>query len=135
MPEAVVKLLRAQLTPLAENTLPEPADLEPFWDRTKRALLSLDQSFSETNLVMKCGGNAVANLGPLIIGAVGWQQIKGKHMSDWSRFTKAVEEAFGLTRQQLEDQFFALEPQAGEGSAAFVVRAEVARRKLGVDSG
>ncbi len=35
----------------------------------------------------------------------------------------------------MEDQFFALEPQAGEGSAAFVVRAEVARRKLGVDSG
>ena len=56
-------------------------------------------------------------------------------MSDWSRFTKAVEEAFGLTRQQLEDQFFALGPQAGEGSAAFVVRAEVARRKLGVYSG
>ena len=99
VPAAVVKLLRAQLTPLAEDTLPEPADLEPFWDRTKRALLSLDQSFSETNLVMKCGGGAIANLGPLIIGAVGWQQIKGKHKTYWNRFTKAVEEAFGLTRQ------------------------------------
>ena len=59
MPAAAVKLLRAQLEPLAEHKLPEPADLNPFWDRTKRALLSLDKSFAEPELYLRCGPDAI----------------------------------------------------------------------------
>lgn len=103
MPAAVVKLLRAQLTPLAEEKLPEPTDLGPFWDRAKRALLSLDQSFSDRDLFMRAGPAAVNNLGPLLIGSMGWQQLKDMKLNDWAQFEAAVEGVFGLTRQQLED--------------------------------
>ena len=98
VPAAVVKLLRAQLTPLAEDTLPEPTDLGPFWEKTKRALLSLDQSFTEHELMLRCGPTAVQNLGPLIVGAMGWQQLKGRRVDDWPLFVRAVEDIFGLTR-------------------------------------
>ena len=89
--------------PLADDTLLEPADLGPFWEKIKGALQSLDQSFTEHHLMLKCGPTAVQNLGPLIVGAMGWQQLKGKSIDDWPQFVRVVEENFGLTRQQLED--------------------------------
>lgn len=119
---------------MAEDKLPEPQDLEPFWDKTLRALLSLDQSFTEHNLHRSCQEEAIKNLGPLIVGSLGWKQLRGKCLDRWHLFTKAVDEVFGLTRQQLEDQFFALEPHQGESSAAFVMRVEVARRNVGVEA-
>ncbi len=64
---------------------------------------------------------------------MGWQQLKGKRIDDWCQFVRVMEDIFGLTRQQLEDQFFAIEPLAGETSPAFVMRVEVARRNAGVD--
>ena len=38
VPAATIKLLRAQLTPLAEDSLPEPADLGAFWEKVRHAL-------------------------------------------------------------------------------------------------
>ena len=55
VPASVVKLLWAQLKPLAEDTLPEPQDLGPFWERIKRALFSLDEIFNASELAMRCG--------------------------------------------------------------------------------
>ncbi len=54
-------------------------------------------------------------------------------MDSWQKFMRCVEEAFGMTQQQLEDTFFALEPEQGEASAAFVMRVERERRSLGID--
>jgi hypothetical protein len=65
---------------------------------------------------------------------MGWQQLRGRNLDDWLKFQRAVEEVFGLTRQQLEDQFFALEPAPDKASPAFVMRVEVARRNVGVDA-
>ena len=46
---------------------------------------------------------------------------------------KEVEEQFGLSRDQMEEQFFGMHPVAGESSAAFVLRVETARRRMNID--
>ena len=46
---------------------------------------------------------------------------------------KEVEVVFGLSGEQLEENFFALERRRDESSAQFVLRIEMERRKLGVD--
>jgi hypothetical protein len=84
--------------------------------------------------VQRAGHKAIGNLGPLLVGSLGWQQLRGKDIDDWLKFQRAVEEVFGLTRQQLEDQFFTLEPAPGEAASAFLMRVEVARRNVGVDA-
>jgi hypothetical protein len=46
IPAHIIKLLKTQLSPLAETSLPDPQDLTPFWGSVSRALLSLDASFA-----------------------------------------------------------------------------------------
>lgn len=70
VPAHVVKLLSAQVKPLADDALPEPADLTPFWGKVERALVSLDPSFGAMNHLFR--EPHVQNLGPYILGAKGW---------------------------------------------------------------
>jgi hypothetical protein len=56
-----------------------------------------------------------------------------KLYSTWARFVKEVEEIFGVTTDQLEEQFFALTPSPQETSPSFVLRVETERRRLNID--
>ena len=56
-------------------------------------------------------------------------------MDSWFSFTRETEAVFGLTEEQLEDEFFALTPQPGETSAAFVLRVELERKRLDINLG
>lgn len=128
-----MKLIRAQLTPLAETTLPEPQDLGAFWGSVERALLSLDPTFRGYKFDFREGH--IDNLGPYILGAKGWAQLGNKSYRSWGMFEKEVEEVFGVTKDQMEEQFFALAPKPQESSPEFVLRIEMERRRLGVDKG
>ncbi len=46
---------------------------------------------------------------------------------------KEVEVVFGMSSEQLEERFFALEKRRDETSAQFVLRVEMERRMLGMD--
>lgn len=48
---------------------------------------------------------------------------------------KEVEEVFGVTKDQLEEQFFGLTPKQQETSPEFVLRVEMERRRLNLDKG
>ncbi len=95
VPAPIVKLFKAQITPLAEKELPAPQDLRPFWGSVERALLSLDPSFQ--GYEMKFREEHVANLGPYILGAKGWAQLGNKSYRTWTMFKREVEEIFGVT--------------------------------------
>jgi hypothetical protein len=71
-------------------------------------------------------------LGPYILGGRGWQQVSGPFPS-WQAFVKEVEEQFGLSRDQIEEQFFGMHPAVGETSTAFVLWVESVRRRMGID--
>ena len=130
MPASTVKLIKTQMAPLAEESLPKCKDLRPFWDKVRRTLRSLDPSFTEHNLRTQLGATAIENLGPLFVGSAGWQQLSGKPFNNWDELEAAVEENFGMTQQQLMDQFFSMEPEEGERPSAFALGVEVLRRKL-----
>jgi hypothetical protein len=51
----------------------------------------------------------------------------------WAKFVKEVEDIFGITHDQLEEQFFALAPKPQETSPSFVLRVETERRRLDID--
>jgi hypothetical protein len=53
--------------------------------------------------------------------------------ASWQAFVKEVEEQFGLSRDQMEEQFFGMHPSPGEASTAFVLRVENARRRMAID--
>jgi hypothetical protein len=53
--------------------------------------------------------------------------------ASWQMFVKEVEEQFGLSRDQMEEQFFGMHPVPGEVSTAFVLRVETARRRMAID--
>ena len=44
-----------------------------------------------------------------------------------------MEEQFGLSRDQMEEQFFGMHPFKGETSTAFVLCVETARRRMAID--
>ena len=46
-----------------------------------------------------------------------------------------MEEVFGVTKDQLEEQFFGLAPKPQETFPEFVLRVEMERRRLGMDKG
>lgn len=46
-----------------------------------------------------------------------------------------MEEIFGVTKDQMEEQFFALAPKPQETSPEFVLRVEMERRRLNIDKG
>ena len=70
MPAPIVKLFKAQVSPLAETELPEPQDLKAFWGSVERAILSLDPSFRGYQIDFH--EDHINNLGPYVLGAKGW---------------------------------------------------------------
>ena len=70
VPAPIVKLFKAQITPLAEQELPDPQDLSAFWGGVERAIQSLDPSFKDFEVLF--GEEHIAHLGPYILGARGW---------------------------------------------------------------
>lgn len=119
------------MTPLAEAELPEPQDLGAFWGGVDRALMSLDPTFKDYRALFK--EEHIANLGPYVLGAKGWAQLGNRGYRTWAQFEKEVEEVFGVTKDQMEEQFFALAPKLQETSPEFVLRVEMERRRLGID--
>jgi hypothetical protein len=63
------------------------------------------------------------------LGARGWQQVKDKYFHDFASFKKEVELVFGLTKEQMEEKFFAMAPGPGETDASFILRVETERRR------
>ena len=57
--------------------------------------------------------------------------MRGERLSSWGEFVQAVEREFGMTEEQREEKFLALEPKQGESSAQFVLRVERMRRAWG----
>ena len=70
VPALIVKLFKAQITPLAEQELPDPQDLSAFWGGVERAVQLLDPSFKDFEVMFR--EEHIANLGPYILGAKGW---------------------------------------------------------------
>ncbi len=131
LPAAVIKALRTQVEPLADTVLPAPADLRAFWQKTTAAIKSIDPSFGSFELDFTF--DHVQSFGPHVLGFAGWQQVASRGCRTWAQFVKEVELVFGLSSEQLEEQFFALEKRRDESSAAFVMRVEMERRRLGME--
>ncbi len=60
------------------------------------------------------------HFGPHVLGFLGWQQVAAKQPKNWHALMKEVEVVFGMSREQLEERFFALEKHRDESSAQFV---------------
>ena len=74
LPTAARKHLLAWFTPLASDSLPEPANLQAWWKQVEAAIESLDPSFVghiHDNLLFTAGH--VAIFGPAVLGMKGWQ--------------------------------------------------------------
>lgn len=84
LPATTRKNFLAQITPLAPNTLPEPRDLAAFWIEVEAAVEAIDSAIFLTTLAPI----DIQSLGPLIVGAAGWSQVKHASMPDWVTFKK-----------------------------------------------
>ncbi len=60
------------------------------------------------------------HFGPHVLGFLGWQQVAAKQPKNWHTLMKEVKVVFGISREQLEERFFALEKRRDESSAQFV---------------
>jgi hypothetical protein len=130
LPAAAIKALRSQFQPLAEEFIPPPQDLRAFWARVATAIKSLDPSFAQFE--GQFDAQHVQNFGPHVLGFVGWQQVSHKMPRTWHDLRREADICFGLTKEQMEEQFFSLKKEAGESAAAFIVRVDLERRKLDV---
>lgn len=68
------KALLALIRPLAATSLPEPADLGPFWREVEEAIRSLHPSLGDFGMYTS---EHVRNLAPTILGARGWHHFAG----------------------------------------------------------
>ena len=75
----------------------------------------------------------IAQLGPFVLGDTTWQLFGGAYFRDWDMFTECVEARYGLTKDQLEDAFFNMQPASGEDADAFVLWVEDTHASLGMD--
>jgi hypothetical protein len=66
-------------------------------------------------------------IGPILVGAAGWSQVKNAPIVNWVSFKREVEKVFGLTSDQLVEKFYSMTMTATETPAAFVLRVEAAR--------
>ncbi len=73
------------------------------------------------------------HFGPHVLGFLGWQQVAAKPPKNWHALMTEVEVVFGISSEQLEERFFALEKRRDESSAQFVLRVEMERRMLAMD--
>lgn len=119
------KAFLAQISPLAEKELPEPADLAPFWLQVEEALRSLHPSLE---FVGAFTASHMRNIAPAILGARGWHHLKGVGIESWDRLKSVVEAEFGLSGAEMESRFYALQPGTGEDAHRFIIRVENARR-------
>ena len=66
------KSLLAQVTPLAQDSLPELANLSAWWTTVKAAIQSLDDSFVGTLYdPLQFNGNHLRLFGPIVLWARG----------------------------------------------------------------
>ena len=61
--------------------------------------------------------------------------MRGLHFSGWEGFKAAVNLRYGLTKAELDTQFYALKPAAGEQTFAYIARVEEKRLQLGKPEG
>ena len=81
LPSSAIKALRAQITPLAHASLPEPDDLRDFWRRCEAAILLLGEDFEDFQT--KIGEDHINKFGPYLLGFAGWQQVEHRQMRSW----------------------------------------------------
>lgn len=60
-----------------------------------------------------------------------WRCVKHHEMPTWATLREVVEEAFGLTREEMLDAFYSMRPANGEPSHAFILRVEEKRARYG----
>ena len=75
----------------------------------------------------------IVQLGLFILGDTTWQLFGGAYFRDWDTFKEFVKARYGLTKDQLEDAFFNMQPASGEDVAAFVLQVEDMHASLGMD--
>ena len=68
-----------------------------------------------------------------MLGDTAWQLFGGVYFRDWDTFNECVEARYGLTKDQLEDVFFNMQPASGEDATAFVLCVEDTCASLGMD--
>lgn len=105
--------------------MPVQQDLQQFWTKCERAIDGLSTSFGPDDLTT----THIFKLGPLVLGSTAWEVVKEAPFTDWRSFKTAVEQHFGLTRQQLEDAFFGMTPAVNENPDNFILRVENKRVK------
>ena len=76
----------------------------------------------------------IAQLGPFVLGDTAWQLFGRVYFRDWDTFKECVKARYGLTKDQLEDVFFNMQPASGEDAAAFVLQVEDTHTSLGVNT-
>jgi hypothetical protein len=83
--------------PLADDKIPEPADLSLFWDNAEDILAGMHPSIDVDTL----SRSAIASLGPCVLGRAGWRAImsanSGNAPRDWDELKKITNAEFGLT--------------------------------------
>jgi hypothetical protein len=110
-----------QISPLATDSLPEPADLGAYWLQVEEAVRSLHPTIQD---LTQLNHRHLRHLAPVLLGAKGWQQYQHETFYDWAHFKRVISADFGLSGSQLTARFYALEPEADETSASFVLRVE-----------
>jgi hypothetical protein len=91
--------------------------------RCERAIKALAPHIHAHDL----GRTQISVLAPLMLGFTAWEAVRDSAFGDWSSFKRIVEEKFGLTRQQLEDAFFAMTMDPSETADDFILRVEEKR--------
>ena len=83
LPAKERKSLLSQITQLAANHLPEPADLGPFWLQVEEAVRSLHASLLDLSVLRR---PHVRQLAPVVLGARGWAHFQHSSWGSWREF-------------------------------------------------
>ena len=103
-------------------------DLPPFWCCARDACLALGPQIDPVVF----GAVHIERIAPVILGEPVWNLLENGLYAHWEDFVVAVEEAYGLTREQCIEGFFEMRPTAGEATHQFWLRVEAQHTRLGI---